>query len=105
MPGFVVQMGAKILCPHGGEVQIIPAGAQVTSGGMALVTTGATYVVKNCPQKPPVGPPCTTVTWQMGATKVMIKGVPALVKSSIGLCAPLNLPAVVAQTQAKVSAK
>jgi uncharacterized Zn-binding protein involved in type VI secretion len=102
MPGFLVQLGAQIQCPHGGRVQIVPAGGMVMSSNMPVVTLGDVYTVVGCPQQPPLGPPCTTVTWSVGAARVKIGGRPALVQSAVGQCVPNGVPPIIAQTQTRV---
>ena len=89
MPGFLVQVGAQILCPHGGLVQFVPATPRVRAGGAFLVTLGDVATVVGCTNVPT---PCTMVTWTpaSGATRVKIAGQPALVPPLLGTwnCAP-----------------
>jgi len=91
MPGYLVQVGAKLLCPHGGQVQITSINVRVKAGGQAVATVNDLYMVSGCPlQPPPAGPspPCQKVQWMMGALRVKIGGQPALLQSAVGLCIP-----------------
>jgi hypothetical protein len=81
MPGPVVQLGATIICPHGGQVTAVPSNAKVLVGGApALVLTdlctvaGCVFVVGPKPQ------PCVTARWLSGASKVLVFGKPVLVQ-------------------------
>src|SRR6266550_2682181 len=101
MPGPVVQVGAVMLCPHGGQVSAVPSNSRVLVGGApALVLTdmcmvaGCVFVVGPKPQ------PCVTVRWLAGATRVLVNGQPALVQSATGLAqsaeqAPQGPPTVI----------
>ena len=87
MPGFLLHVGATVMCPHGGQVTIIPAGARVLLGGQPAATLGDTYLIAGCPFT--VGPkpqPCVKVQWLVPATRVMVNGQPAILQTSTGLC-------------------
>lgn len=93
MPGYFLQVGAKVLCPHGGQVQFVPATPRVKSGGMPLLTLGDMAMVVGCPNTAPPCVPCTMVKWIPGATgakRVKIAGQPALLPPLLGTwnCVP-----------------
>src|SRR5262249_42286707 len=105
MPGPLIQVGAQLLCPHGGTITITPAGAQVTTDGQPIATIAATGIVAGCPLPPgPTSVPCTGVTWTTGTVRVTLNGVPALVPTSLAVfnCTPPvpPMPATVLVTQA-----
>ena len=90
MPGFLVQAGAKVSCPHGGQVNVLPTQPRVRAGQPAGLVTAPSPVV-GCPfQIPtPAGPkpqPCVRVQWTSGTLRVRATGQPLLVQSSTGLC-------------------
>ncbi len=105
MPSPMIQVGAQLLCPHGGTITLIPAGVSVQSDGQPVASTSATGVVAGCTNTvASLGQvPCTTVTWTMGAVQVTLGGVPALLSTSLAVfnCSPPlpPLPATVIQTQ------
>ena len=87
MPGFLLHVGATAICPHGGQVSIIPSSARVLVGGQPVATLGDTYLVAGCAFA--VGPkpqPCLKVQWLVPATRVLVNHQPAILQSSSGLC-------------------
>jgi hypothetical protein len=91
MPAELVQVGATIQCPHGGQATIAPAGQRVKAGGAPLAVMSDTTTVAGCPFQVPAGPttkpqPCIKVQWLVPATRVRIGGQFALLKTSKGLC-------------------
>jgi hypothetical protein len=83
MPGALIQVGAQLLCPHGGTITIVPPGARVTSDGAPVASIAATGIVAGCTNTGGPRKPCSTVTWILGAARVTIGGVPALVETSL----------------------
>lgn len=75
------------LCPHAGQVKIIPAQARVRAGGQPVAIQSDTTLVAGCVFT--VGPkpqPCIKVQWIVAATRVRVQGTPVLLQSSVGLC-------------------
>jgi hypothetical protein len=111
MPGQVLTTAGTIACPHGGRAILTTSNTKVAAqGAQALVETDVHPVV-GCPFTLP-GPkpsPCIRIEWQAGAMQASVRGVPVLVRSSIGLCySPENAPqgvAIIVSTQPKVSAR
>jgi hypothetical protein len=110
MPGFLIQVGATIKCPHGGTVNIVPVGPRVTAGGPPVALLSWAYPIAGCPfQIPtPAGPkpqPCVRVQWlpPTAALRVKVAGQPVLVRSSTGLCLSAEQipqgPPIIVQTQ------
>jgi uncharacterized Zn-binding protein involved in type VI secretion len=103
MPGFLLHVGAAAICPHGGQVTIIPASPRVLVSGQPVATLADTTLVAGCAFTVP-GPkpqPCLTVRWLAGAARVLVGGQPALLATSPGLCLsaeqiPAGPPTVVA---------
>jgi len=48
MPGFLVHVGAAIICPHGGQAQIISSNTRVLVGGMPVATMTDVTLVAGC---------------------------------------------------------
>jgi len=105
MPGFLLHVGATVTCSHGGQAQPTVPNPRVLVSGQPIVTQPAPYVVAACPFVTPAGNgPCVTGQWMVGATRVFSNGAPALVQSSLAVCAPTGTPLLILLTQARVAA-
>lgn len=105
MPGFIVHLGATVLCSHGGQAQPTTPNPRVLVSGQPIATMTVPYVVAGCPFVTPGGNgPCVTAQWTMGATRVFAGGAPVIVQSSMSVCAPTGTPLIVAITQTRVTA-
>jgi hypothetical protein len=103
MPGFLLHVGATVLCAHGGQAQPTVPNPRVTVSGQPIVTQAAPYAVAGCPFVPPAGNgPCVTAQWVVGATRVLSNGQPVLVQSSQAVCAPTGTPLMIVLTQTRV---
>ena len=107
MPGFVVHVGATVLCAHAGQAQPTVPNPRVVVGGQPTVTMTAPCVVAGCtfPPPPAANGPCVTAQWVTGATRVTSGGVPLLLLDSQAVCAPTGTPLSVVLTQVRVSAQ
>ncbi len=102
MPGFILHVGATVLCAHGGQAQPTAPNPRVTVGGQPVTTLGAPYTVAGCPFVPPAGNgPCVTAQWVVGATRVLAGGTPVLLQSGQAVCVPTGTPLTVAVTQVR----
>ena len=106
MPGFLVHVGATVLCSHGGQAQPTVPNPRVLVSGQPTVTLAAPYVVAGCALPPPPGAngPCITAQWLVGTTRVLSNGQPLIVQSSQAICAPTGTPLIIAVTQVRASA-
>ncbi len=105
MPGFIVHLGATVLCMHGGQATPTAPNPRVFVSGQPIVTLTTPYVVAACPFVPPSGNgPCVTAQWIVGATRVFSNGAPVIVQSSSSVCAPTATPLIVIITQTRVTA-
>ncbi len=106
MPGFLVHVGATVLCSHGGQAQPTVPNPRVTVSGQPTVTQVAPYTVAGCALPPPpnANGPCVTAQWLTGTTRVTSNGQPLLVLSSQAICAPTGTPLIIAVTQTRVTA-
>ena len=105
MPGFVVHVGATVLCAHAGQAQPTAPNPRVLVSGQPSVTIAAPYVVAGCPFVPPGGNgPCVTAQWVMGATRVTSNGQPLVLLDSQAICAPTGTPLMIVATQTRVTA-
>ena len=105
MPGFVLQVGATVMCAHGGQAQPTVPNPRVTVSGQPTTAMTAPWVVAGCAFNVSGAPsPCLTATWITSATRVTSNGQPLLLLDSQALCAPNGTPLLVASTQTRVTA-
>jgi hypothetical protein len=103
MPGFMLHVGATVLCAHGGQAQPTSPNPRVMVGGQPVVTQAAPYTITGCPFTVGVSPvPCVTAQWVLGATRVLAGGVPVLLQDSQAVCAPNGTPLNIVVTQVRV---
>lgn len=106
MPGFLVHLGAQVLCSHFGQANPTMTNARVTVGGQPTVLITAPYTVAGCTLPPPIAAngPCVTGQWMSGTTRVLSNGQPLVIQSSQSICTPTGTPLVIVATQARVTA-
>ncbi len=104
MPGFVLHIGATVLCSHGGQATPTAPFPRVMVSGQPVTTLAAPYVVAGCPFVPPAPGPCVTAQWIVGATRVLAGGQPILIQSGVAVCAPTGTPLMPVMTQTRVTA-
>jgi hypothetical protein len=104
MPGYVLHMGATVLCMHGGQAQPVLPSPRVRVGGQPATTLPGPYVVAGCPFVPPAPGPCVTAQWVVAATRVRSGGAPFLLQDSVAVCAPTGTGLNVLLTQVRVKA-
>ena len=106
MPGFLVHVGAQVMCSHAGQAQPTVPNPRVTVSGQPTVLMTMPYVVAGCTLPPPPGAngPCVTAQWLTGTTRVLSNGQPLVVQSSQAICAPTGTPLIIAVAQIRVSA-
>jgi len=86
MPGYLLHVGAIVQCPH--QIPVTISSSQTLKvGGQVAAVMNDTFTIAGCPFM--VGPkpqPCVKVQWLVAAARVTIKGQPALLVDSQGLC-------------------
>lgn len=104
MPGYLLHVGATVLCSHAGQAQPTVPFPRVKVGGQPVVTQSAPYTVAGCPNPPPPTStgPCVTATWVVAATRVRAGGVPVLLQDSQAIAVPTGTPLTVVMTQFRV---
>jgi len=107
MPGPLVQVGAQVMCSHGGQATPTVPNPRVTLTGAPSVLMTSTYMIAGCafPPPPAANGPCVTGQWLTGTTRVLSNGQPLLCQSSTSLCAPTGTPMIIAVTQTRVIAQ
>jgi hypothetical protein len=106
MPGFLVHVGAQVLCAHAGQATPTVPNPRVTVSGQPTIFLSTPYVVAGCtfPPPPTANGPCVTAQWLIGTTRVFSSGQPLVIQSSQAICAPTGTPLMVIMTQTRVSA-
>ncbi len=109
MPGFLFHLGASAICPHGGQITVVPSNTRVLVGGQPVATIADLCTVAGCAfTVPPAKPqPCVKVQWLVPATRVIVNGQPALLQTSTGICQSAEQipqgPPMILVTQPRVS--
>jgi hypothetical protein len=105
MPGFLLHVGATVLCSHAGQAQPTVPNLRVTVMGQPTVTLAAPYVVAGCtfPPPPAANGPCITAQFVTAALRITSNGQPLLLLDSQAICAPTGTPLVVSVTQTRVT--
>src|SRR5213079_2148149 len=106
MPGFLLHVGAQVLCSHAGQAQPTTPNPRVLVSAQPTVAITSPYVVAGCTLPPPTAAngPCVTAQWISGATRVSSNGQPLLLFDSQAICAPTGTPLTVVLTQTRASA-
>ncbi len=101
MPGFVLHLGATVLCAHAGQATPMGPNPRVLVSGQPIVTITSPYAIAGCALPSNAGGPCVTAQWVRGATRVLSNGAPVLLQDSQAICAPTGTPLspVVMQTR------
>ena len=103
MPGYLLHVGATVLCAHAGQAQPTSPNPRVKVGGQPVVTQAAPYTVAGCPFNVAGAPsPCVTAQWVTAATRVRAGGQPVLLQDSQAICAPNGTPLTIVMTQVRV---
>jgi hypothetical protein len=105
MPGFLLHLGATVLCSHAGQALPTVANPRVAVSGQPTVTLPTPYVVAGCalPPPPAANGPCVTAQFMTAATRITSNGQPLLLLDSQAICAPSGTPLLISATQMRVT--
>src|SRR6266487_1476674 len=106
MPGFLLHVGATVLCSHAGQAQPTVPNPRMTVTGQPTVAITSPYVIAGCTLPPPPGAngPCVTAQFITAATRVTSNGQPLLLFDSQAICVPSGTPLITVLTQTRVTA-
>lgn len=104
MPGFLLHVGATVLCSHAGQARPAMPNPRVTVGGQPTVALPGPWLVTACPLPPSSGGPCVTAQFVTAATRVSSNGQPLLLFDSQAVCAPTGSPLLAVASQAHAAA-
>jgi hypothetical protein len=103
MPGFLLHLGATVMCLHGGQAQPAAATPRVRLSGQPVVVQPTPYAVAGCPfMAGPSPSPCLTCQWITAAVRVRAGGVPVLLQDSQAVCVPNGTGLLILVTQVRV---
>ncbi|MCC7564810.1 MAG: DUF4280 domain-containing protein [Methanomicrobiaceae archaeon] len=103
MPGFLLHIGATVLCLHGGQAQATAGNPRVRVAGQPVVTQPYPHTIAGCPFATAAGPqPCVTAQWISAALRVRAGGQPVLLQDSQATCVPNGTGVSVFMTQLRV---
>jgi hypothetical protein len=102
MPGYLVHVGATVMCAHAGQAQPTVPNPRVKVGGQPVVTMAAPYTIAGCGLTGSTLPPCVTGQWIVAATRVLVGGTPVVLQDSTSTCVPTGTPMSVVVTQIRV---
>jgi hypothetical protein len=105
MPGFILHLGATVICAHAGQAQATTPFPRVMVGGQPVVTLPGPWVVAGCGLTGTPSPPCVTGQFTVGATRVTVGGAPVLLQDSQAVCAASGAPLTILVTQVRVTAQ
>ncbi|HRQ40307.1 MAG TPA: hypothetical protein PLD25_20540 [Chloroflexota bacterium] len=105
MPGFLLHVGAQVLCSHAGQAQPTIPNPRVTVSGQPTVAVTSPYMVAGCtlPPPPAANGPCVTAQFVTAATRITSNGQPLLLLDSQAICAPTGTPLLIVLTQPRVT--
>ena len=105
MPGFLLHVGATVLCAHAGQAQATVPNPRVTVSGQPTVTISGPYTVAGCVMPPPPNGngPCVTAQFASAATRITSNGQPLLLFDSQATCIPTGTPLLIILTQVRVT--
>ena len=104
MPGYLLHLGATVLCMHGGQAQPTSPNPRVKVGGQPVTTQPIPYVIAGCALPPPhiANGQCVTGMWITGALRVKVGGMPVLLQDSVAECIPTGTGLNLVMTQVRV---
>lgn len=102
MPGFLLHLGATVLCSHAGQATPVVTNPRVRVGGQPIATQTSQYLIAGCTLASVPSPPCVTAQWIVAALRVRSNGVPVLLQDSQSICVPTGTPLNVVVTQVRV---
>jgi hypothetical protein len=106
MPGFLLHLGATVLCAHAGQAQPTVVNPRVLVSGQPTVQVSSIYAIAGCTLPPPTAGngPCVTAQFITSATRVTSNGQPLVLLDGQAICTPTGTPLQIVVTQTRVTA-
>ncbi len=87
MGAYVLDAGATITCPHGGQATVVPRATRVSLGGNPPLLVDDVATIAGCAFNVSGAPsPCLRLQWLMPATRATVESSPVLLSSSVAMC-------------------
>jgi hypothetical protein len=104
MPGYLLHLGATVMCMHAGQAQPMTFSPRVLVKGQPVVTETSIYTIVGCTLPPPTiaNGPCVTAQWISASMRIRAEGAPVLLSDSQAICIPTGTGLNVFQTQTSV---
>jgi len=104
MPGFLLHMGATVMCAHAGQAQPSVPNPRVKVSGQPVINQPTVYTIAGCafPPPPAGNGPCVTAQFIVGSMRVKAGGQPVLLQDSQAICTPTGTPLTIVMTQMRV---
>ena len=84
---MLLHVGITAICPHGGQVQVVPGNPRVMLGGQPVATMADQFTIAGCVFTVGTKPqPCVLVQWMVPAARVKVGGQPVILQTSTGIC-------------------
>jgi hypothetical protein len=105
MPGFLLHVGATVMCVHAGQATPTTPNPRVLVNGLPTVQLTSMYAVAGCtlPPPPAANGPCVTAQYVTSAVRVTSNGLPLLLIDSQAVCIPTGTPLIASVTQTRVT--
>jgi hypothetical protein len=105
MPGFILHLGASVLCMHGAPASPASPNPRVRVAGQPVTTLPGPWTIAGCPFNVGVTLlPCVTGQFVTASLRVRVGGVPVLLQDSQAVCLPNGTGVTVVATQTRVRA-
>ena len=105
MAGFLLHVGATVLCSHAGQALPTVPNPRVVVSGQPTALITAPWAVAGCALTGTPAPPCVMGQWVLGTLRVTSTGQPLVVQSGQAVCAPTGTPLIPVVSQVRVSAE
>jgi hypothetical protein len=102
MPGYVLHLGATVMCAHAGTALPTVPSPRVKVMGQPAVLQSTTYTIAGCSLSSVPSPPCVTAQWTVAAVRVKSMGTPLVLQDSVSLCTPTGTPLQIVTLQMRV---
>lgn len=104
MPGYLLHVGATVMCAHAGQATPTVPMPRVKVMGQPVVQQSTPYAIAGCafPPPPAGNGPCVTANFTTGSTRVKVMGQPVLLQDGIAVCTPTGTPLTITVTQTRV---
>lgn len=104
MPGFLLHLGATVMCAHGGQATPTTPNPRLLVSGQPTVLISTPYVVAGCAMPPPAAGngPDVTAQFITSAVRLTSNAQPLLLSDSQSIAMSTGMPLIITVTQVRV---